>query len=79
MVRRQTPLRYDACAMPAHPGSAGSGAVSVLGFWPGTRRTMMEVFFWMSSLSSFHSAVPCQKRTAQAGRHDWTIVGLELC
>ena len=60
-------MRYEA----AYPGSAGSGAVSVLGFWPGTRRTMMEVFFWMSSLSSFHSAAPCRKRTAQAGQARW--------
>ena len=59
--------RYEA----AHPGNAGSGAVSVLGFWPGTRRTMMEVFFWMSSLSSFHSAAPCQKQTARAGQARW--------
>ena len=55
------------CNKCTHPGGLGSGAVSVLAFWPGTRRTMMDVFFWMSSLSSFHSVtVPHARAPAQA-------------
>ena len=39
---------------------------------------MMEVFFWMSSLSSFHSAAPCAKADGAGGAGSGTIVGLEL-
>ena len=59
-------LSIPQAASRAHPGAAGSGAVSVLGFWPGTRRTMMDVFFCTSSASSFHS-VRARVRAAPDG------------
>ena len=39
-----------------HPAGFSAGAVKGFARPPGTRRTMMLVFFWISSLSSVHSA-----------------------